>query len=177
MVKALFAWILSLFRWRIVGTVPCLKKFIIIVAPHTSNMDFFLGIAVREALGIKVNYLGKEALFRKPWGWIFRKLGGFPVKRGRSYNQVEETAKLIRKQDTFVLGLAPEGTRSRTRRWKTGFYWIARLSGVPVIMVCFDYRLRQVSISKPVDVTGNIEDDFRHFRSFYRKVSRVYPAL
>lgn len=173
--KQVCQWLLRLFGWTIQGTAPSLAKYVMIVVPHTSNYDFFLGLAARAALGLKANYLGKEILFRPPWGWIFRKLGGYPVQRDRSRNQVDQVASLIRSQNRFVLAVAPEGTRKRAYKWRTGFYWIARRCRIPIVMVSFDYGKRVVTLSAPFYPTEDQEADFNHMRRFFKGVRGFNP--
>ena len=96
-IKKIFQLILLTLGWTISGKAPDEKKYIIIVAPHTSNIDFILGIAVKFAIGLKANFLAKAILFQRPWGWIFSGLGGYPVKRDKQYNQVDQIVKIIAK--------------------------------------------------------------------------------
>ncbi|WP_299980817.1 1-acyl-sn-glycerol-3-phosphate acyltransferase [Desulfobacula sp.] len=175
-IKKLFKRILSILGWTISGMAPDEKKYIIIVAPHTSNIDFFLGIAVRFAIGLKANFLAKEILFQPPWGWIFCKLGGYPVKRDKHYNQVDYIVKIINKEDRFVLGIAPEGTRSNSGQWKTGFYWIAKLAKIPIVMVSFDYAKKNVTLSEPFYTTENMEEDFSVMKTFFKGVKGIKQA-
>ncbi|MBT3177946.1 MAG: acyltransferase [Desulfobacula sp.] len=168
--QKIFQCILNMIGWRISGTPPNEKKYIIIVAPHTSNVDFILGIVAKFAIGLKVKYLGKEILFQAPWGWIFYQLGGYPVKRGKHYNQVDYIVKIINKESQFILGIAPEGTRSNTGQWKTGFYWIAKLAKIPIAMVSFDYAKKNITFSTPFYPTANMEEDISRMKSFYRNV-------
>ena len=169
-IKYLFQWILSAFGWTISGMAPDEKKYIIIVAPHTSNIDFFLGIVAKFAIGVKANFLGKEILFQQPWGWIFSGLGGYPVKRDKHYNQVDQIVKLINKKDRFILALAPEGTRSNPQQWKTGFYWISKLAKISIVMVSFDYAQKKVTFSEPFYPTENMEEDFLVMKNFFKGV-------
>lgn len=168
--KQVFQWILSGFGWTISGRAPDEKKYIIIVAPHTSNIDFFLGIAARFAIGVKANFLAKEILFQPPWGWIFSGLGGYPVKRDKHYNQVDQIVNIINQNDRFILALAPEGTRSNSQQWKTGFYWIAKLAKIPIAMVSFDYARKKITFSEPFYPTENMEQDFSEMKIFFKGV-------
>lgn len=169
-IKKFFKWILSTSGWTISGLVPEEKKYIIIVAPHTSNFDFILGIVAKFAIGLKANFLAKAILFQPPWGWFFYKLGGYPVKRDNHYNQVDYIVKIINKEDRFILGIAPEGTRSNSGQWKTGFYWIAKLAKIPIVMVSFDYKKKIITFSEPFYPTENMEKDFLKMRSFFKEV-------
>ena len=174
--KKLFRWILLTLGWTIPGKIPNIKKYIIIVVPHTSNLDFFLGISVRLAMGFKPNFLAKEILFQPPWGWIFYGLGGYPVKRDKRYNQVDQIVEILKKRDRFILGIAPEGTRSNNRQWKTGFYWIAKLAEIPIVMVSFDYAKKKVTFSEPFYPTENMEEDFSVMKAFFKGVKGRNPV-
>ena len=113
--------------WKLIGDVPHHeKKYIIIVAPHTTNLDFIIGILVRGILGFNSKYLGKKSLFKAPFGWFFRMMGGYPVDRSRSTNLVDQVVEIFNNHEEFVIGLAPEGTRENVGEWKTGFYFIAQ---------------------------------------------------
>ncbi|WP_373072116.1 lysophospholipid acyltransferase family protein [Zeaxanthinibacter enoshimensis] len=160
----------DLMGWKFSGTMPQLKKCVFIVAPHTSNFDFILGLIVREILQLKINYIGKHSLFRPPWGWFFRKTGGAPIDRGKSSDTVKATAKIFEERDEFRLALSPEGTRKKVKQWKTGFYYIALTAGVPIVMVAFDFGKKEVKISQPLNPSGDIETDFITIRKFYEGV-------
>src|SRR5262249_19919917 len=111
--------------WRIRGRVPVEPKFVAIVAPHTSNWDFVVCVATMFALGLHIQWFGKHTLFRGPFGWLLRALGGLPVRRDTAKGVVSEIADTIRAKRRFILALAPEGTRRRVSEWRTGFYHIA----------------------------------------------------
>lgn len=165
--KNISAWLLKIFRWKIYGDFPPLNKFVVIVVPHTTNWDFVLGVLVRSAKGLSVNYIGKKALFKAPWGFIFRKLGGFPIERTGKQNQVEAIVEYAKTHNEFRLAIAPEGTRSKVDKWKTGFYWIARGAEIPIIMVSFAMKKKEVKFSKPFYTTEDKEADFTFIKSFY----------
>jgi 1-acyl-sn-glycerol-3-phosphate acyltransferase len=121
--------------------MPSHKKYVIAVAPHTSWWDFPVGVLARSALHIEhARYLGKSQLFKPPFGWIFRKLGGTPVDRSSSHDMVEQVVKIFNAHDEFVLALAPEGTRQKVQKLRTGFYYIAKGAGVPIVPVGFDFE-------------------------------------
>ena len=165
---ALSNWILKIFGWKLIGDFPPLKKFVATVVPHTTNWDFVLGILVKSARNIKINYIGKEALFKAPWGFIFRKLGGTPIKRDSNHNQVDQIVSLINSKDEFRLAVAPEGTRSEVEKWRTGFYWIAKGADIPIVMVAFDMKNREVRFSEPFYATENKDSDFEFMHDFYK---------
>ncbi len=162
------AW-LWLSRWRITGGLPDIPRYVIIVAPHTSNHDFFVGLAAKFALGLKAKWLGKHSLFRGPVGWLLRALGGIPVDRARPDGTVEAVLAELQASPTFVLALSPEGTRKHTAHWKTGFYRIAVAAGIPVVPVSFDWSTRTIALLPPFRVTGDQAADIAHLRGLYRR--------
>ena len=155
--------------WRITGRLPEVPRYVIIVAPHTSNYDFFVGLAAKFALGLKAKWLGKHSLFHGPVGWLLRELGGIPVDRARPDGTVEAVLAELQASPTFVLALSPEGTRKHTAHWKTGFYRIAVAADVPVAPVAFDWSTRTIALLPPFRVTGDQAADVAHLRGLYRR--------
>ena len=158
---------LRTFGWGFEGAVPNVSKAVIIVAPHTSNWDFFVGVAAMFALGLRVVFLGKHTLFTWPLGPVMRWLGGVPVNRREARGVVDETVEMFAARDQMILGLAPEGTRDSVDRWKTGFYYVALESGVPIVPVAFDYRRRVIRFGEGFDPTGNLEDDLLILENYF----------
>ena len=166
----------NLFGWKLFNQFPPdLKKYLIIVAPHTSWIDFPIGILAKTSYGIKANYIGKHTLFKPPYGFIFRALGGTPVNRSKSANRVEGIIDLYNTNKNFVLALSPEGTRKNLNKWKTGFYYVAKGAKVPIVMVGFDYGSKSISVAEPYSLTGDIKIDFKHFYNFYKDIKGKYP--
>jgi len=154
--------------WKLVVYFPKnLKKYVIIAAPHTSWQDFPIGILARNTSGIKINFIGKDSLFKGPFGFIFRSLGGTPVDRSQSNNLVDAIVDVFNSKEEFRLALLPEGTRKKVERWKTGFYYIAKGAKVPIVMATLDFGKKQVKISEPYYPTDDIQKDFEYFKSFY----------
>lgn len=160
----------KILRWQLKGDFPDVDKCVVIVAPHTSWVDFFLGLVVRRVFNEEVNFIGKESLFRPPFGWYFRWMGGAPIDRSRSENKVAAIAKIFEERDKFRLALAPEGTRKKVSRWKTGFYYIAKTAEVPIVMVAFDFGKKQVKVSEPQYPTEDMEADLKTYKEFYKGV-------
>ncbi|ULC58129.1 1-acyl-sn-glycerol-3-phosphate acyltransferase [Flaviramulus sp. BrNp1-15] len=160
--------------WRVVGNTNIskknIKKAIIIAAPHTSWHDFYMGVLLRSVLNIKTNFVGKKELFVFPFGWFFRALGGAPIDRHTKENKVEAIAKLFKDREEFRMTMAPEGTRKKVDKWRTGFYYIAKEAKVPIIMITFDFKNKQNKISEPFYPTDDIEADFKYIRGFYKGV-------
>jgi len=166
----------KILKWDLKGAIdPAIKKCVIIVAPHTSWYDFFLGLLVRSILGIQSDFVGKKELFRPPFGWYFRWVGGTPLDRTPNQNKVEAITAIFKTKDVFRLALSPEGTRKKTDRWKTGFYYIAEAANVPIIKVAFDYSLKEVKVAKPFYTTGNLEKDLIEIKKFYEGVQGKNP--
>ncbi len=162
--------------WKLVGNFPKdLKKYVIIAAPHTSWQDFPIGILARNTSEIKINFIGKDSLFKGPFGFIFRSLGGTPVDRSQSNNLVDAIVDVFNSKEEFRLALSPEGTRKKVERWKTGFYYIAKGAKVPIVMATLDFGKKQVKISEPYYPTDDIEKDFEYFKSFYKGVLGKKP--
>ncbi len=169
--------ILRLGGWTIVNRPPALPKYVIVGGPHTSNWDFVYGIAARNVLQLPIQYLGKDALFRPPFGWLFRALGGYPVSRTESANRVEMAAKLFETKDQFILALAPEGTRSKVERLRTGFYHIAKKAGVPIVMVGIDFGPREFRFSEAFWPSDDMEADMAFIVSFFSQCQGKRPEL
>lgn len=157
--------------WKFTGNFPDLKKYIIIVAPHTSNWDFPMGLLARSISQIKgTKFLGKAELFRFPFGWIFRGMGGYPVNRSKNTNMVDAVVDIFNSHEKFKLALAPEGTRKKVSKLKTGFYHIAKKADVPIIMVGFDYKLKEIKIREPFKVTDDMEKDMKDITNWFRTI-------
>ncbi|MCP3982101.1 MAG: acyltransferase [bacterium] len=138
-----------------------------IVAPHTSNWDFYFGICAIFHLDMRVSWIGKHTLFRWPYGWFMRALGGTPLRRDRSVGRVEQIVKLLNEHEQFILGLAPEGTRRRTERWKTGFYHVAHQAGVPILLTYLDFKLKHIGLGPLKMPTGDVEADLAQIQAYY----------
>ncbi len=161
---------MGLFGWSFDGAIPDVAKAVIIVAPHTSNWDFPLGVAAMFALSLRAVFLGKHTLFRKPLGPMMRWLGGVPVDRSAARGVVGETVKLFSEREQMILALSPEGTRSSVERWKMGFYHIAVAAEVPIVPIAFDYGTRRISIGDCYVPTGEMVGDLAALESFFSGV-------
>lgn len=165
-----------LMGWRIEGWMdPVLKKCVIIVVPHTSWVDFVIGVFARGIVGLEMNFVAKKELFRFPFGAYFRWMGGAPLDREKNENKVDAIATIFRQRDVFRLAIAPEGTRKRVEQWKTGFYYIALKADVPVVAVAFDYGKKEVKIAQPYYLTGNFEIDITALENNYKGVTGYVP--
>lgn len=169
--------VLRVCGWRVEGSLPDLPKWICIVAPHTSNYDFFVALMISWALRLRANWLGKHTIFRGPVGWALRRIGGMPVERSSHHNIVDEAVAAFAQNGRMRLVLAPEGTRSRMDYWKSGFYHIALRAQVPLALGFLDFGRRVGGIGPVVHLTGNQEEDMAVIAAFYEKVTPRHPSL
>ena len=167
--RALSVGFLRFTGWRVEGKLPPeARKSVLIAAPHTSNWDLPYTLMVAFALGLQVRWMGKRSIFRFPFGGVMRWLGGIAVNREQSTNLVAASAQSIRSaQEPLQLIVPPEGTRSKTRYWKTGFYYIALGAGVPIVMAYMDYERKLSGLGPVFTPTGNIESDMAEIKAFY----------
>lgn len=179
MIRSIFNFIFKLFGWGFKGSFESIpSKYIIIVAPHTSNWDFPIGIFVRSIARIdKTKFLGKSQLFKFPYGFVFKAMGGYPVVRTKDNNLVDTVVKIFNSKDEFSIGLAPEGTRSKVNRLKTGFYHIAKKANIPIVLVGFDYPTKKIVIEQPFYPTSDIVADFKHFIQFFSSIEGKNSVL
>lgn len=169
--RLIYRLIFYLRGWKIEGDVPRnINKYIIAVAPHTSNWDFPIGVAVRSIRRFKANFLGKKELFKPPFGWLFYKLGGYPVDRQNKSNLVEQVIEIAKNNEHFVIAIAPEGTRKSVSKWKTGFYQIAYGAGIPIVFCSLDYKKKLVFFNPPFYPTGDFIADAPVIAKFYEGV-------
>ncbi len=167
----------KLMGWKLVNDFPKdIQKYVVIAAPHTSWQDFPIGILARNTSGVKINFIGKASLFKGPFGFIFKSLGGTPVDRSTSNNLVDAIVQIFDKKEQFILALSPEGTRKKVDKWKTGFYFIAKGAKVPIVMATLDFSKKQVKVSEPYYTTDNKEKDFEYFHSFFSPTMAKKPT-
>jgi 1-acyl-sn-glycerol-3-phosphate acyltransferase len=167
----------KLMGWKVTGfsDFESIKKAVIIAVPHTSWHDFYMGVLLRSAMGLETNYVGKKVLFKFPYGWFFRWLGGAPVERKKNENQVEAIARLFQEKEVFRMTMAPEGTRKKVEEWRTGFYYIAKAAKVPIIMFTLDFEHKQNKFSEPFYPTDNKEADFKFMHKYFEGVKGKVP--
>lgn len=161
--------------WRIRIAQPLPAKCVIVGAHHTSWTDLPVALMLREATRIHFHWAAKDTFFRGPVGRVFRAWGGVPVNRRERTNFVVRAAALFEQYDEFRLAIAPEGTRRRAPYWRTGFYYIARAAGVPIVLGYADYPSKVVGFGPILAPTGDIEADFAQIRRFYATVAGRYP--
>ena len=178
-INVLICWLgrlaLRLTGWRVVGGVSPAPKYVLIAAPHTSNWDFPVGLMVCFALRLKVYWMGKASLFPPVLGSVMRWLGGIPVNREKAGNLVQATVDAYQRNERLIVVVPPEGTRSRVRQWKTGFYYIAQGAGVPIALGYLDFRKKEAGLSRMFEPTGDIDADMAAIRAFYAGITGKNP--
>lgn len=178
MIKWFCRLVLKIWGFKVTGPDPeLIPKKMYAVYPHTSNWDFLLGIMLKGGMPINVNYVAKDSLFRFPYGWLFRWLGGIPVDRRKSNNFVDTMVGLYDKYDKLAFAFAPEGTRKRVQKFRTGFYYIAIKAKVPIIMVKFDFGNKVVDYSEPFYPTGVYSKDLKIFINHFKGTKGKNPEL
>ncbi len=175
LLRAIATALLKLTGWRHVGITPEKQHFVLIGAPHTSNWDFPLMLLAVLMLRLRLNWMGKNSLFRFPFGGLMRWLGGIPIDRSRSHNMVEQIAQMYRDTDELVILIPPEGTRKKVEHWKTGFYHIANLADVPILMGYLDVPSKSIGLADFFHPTGDIERDMIEIRRFYADKTGIRP--
>ncbi|GBL03787.1 lysophospholipid acyltransferase family protein [Glaciecola sp. KUL10] len=168
--------LLRLFKWKIQGQLPHYKKMVIAVAPHTSNWDFFLGVAVLFVLRIRIKFLGKHSIFIPVFKQVLTRLGGIPVDRRATHGVVEQITRAFNSHEAMILAVAPEGTRSPVYPWKTGFLAVAQEARVPVLLIGFDFKLKTVIIGEIIYPSGDLNNDMQKVYDFFKSINAKYPS-
>lgn len=169
--------IVRMLGWRLVGTYPNhLSHVVIIVAPHTSNWDFVIGVLIRSAYQLRLNFIGKASLFRFPLGGIMRGLGGIPVERRHSTNFVEATAKILLARPRAHIALSPEGTRSQVEKFRTGFYFLAQRMDCPIQLVSFDWEKKEIRFGELFQLSGDPKADLNYIWAYFKGVKGYNPT-
>jgi 1-acyl-sn-glycerol-3-phosphate acyltransferase len=161
----------------VVLAAPVPARSVVVFYPHTSNWDFAVGLLAKWATGIAFRWVGKHTLFATPLGPIFRHWGGIPVDRRDPAGFVDTLAAAYAAHASFHLVITPEGTRSRTEHWKSGFYRLAQAVRVPVGLAFIDRSRREVGIGAWIDLTGDVEQDLARLRAFYAPKVAWRPSL
>jgi len=169
MLQRLALLLFKLTGWTMVGEVPDIKKAVFIAAPHTSNWDGFWFLAYKLALDVEVRFLAKHTLFWWPLGSVLSAMGAMPVDRRHSSSVVEQLADAFEEEDRLFLALSPEGTRKRTKVWKTGFYQIAKAADVPIVMAYIDYQKKELGIGPQLPQGASLDEITPMIREFYAK--------
>jgi len=156
--------------WKIIGVSTYPKKCMVVTAPHTSNWDFFIGRCYTYIITIHPKYLIKSELFLPILGTLIKWNGGIPVYRNSKNNVVDQAVEMFKSSSQLNLGIAPEGTRTRVDRWKTGFYHIAVKANVPILLLKMDYEKKEIGIMCEFNPNGNFEEDMFFIQEKYKNI-------
>lgn len=174
--KSICNWLLyKRMGWSVEVTEDHPDKFIICLAPHTSNWDFILGLLYSRARGMQCNFMMKKEWFFWPLGPIFRRLGGIPVYRQKKTSMTDAMAEAAKAAKTFHLCITPEGTRSKTADWKKGFYFIAQKAGLPILLYGVDYVQKRIVCTKTIIPSGDLDRDMRDIKVYYKDFKGKKP--
>lgn len=167
--------ILRLIGWKLDDRVPEIQRYVMIGYPHTSNWDFVLGMLAKWAMQLPLNWVAKHSIFWGPLKPMFIAMGGVPLNREKSSGFIQKNIQLFAEREQFVLGIMPEGTRSKTHRWKTGFYHIAHGANVPIVMAYLDYKNKVLGLGDVLIPSGDIHADFEIIKAFYQGKTGYRP--
>ncbi len=176
MLKGFSRWMLyKVLGWKKNVTEEHPDKYIICLAPHTSNWDFFYGQLYMRAENFQANFLMKKEWFFWPLGPLFRKMGGIPVYRSKKTHMTEQLAEIAKQRDKFCLTITPEGTRSLNPDWKRGFYFIAINAGIPILLYGVDYKKKLISCTRTFIPTGDVDADMKEIKKYFKDFQGKYP--
>lgn len=162
--------LMRLFGWKSILAPAPGKKFVALGYPHTSNWDFIPAVAWAWSTGLKMNFVGKAALFKGIMGPIMKALGGIPLERDKSKNFVDQIVEIIKSRDEIALIVAAEGTRKKAEYWRSGFYYMALEANVPIGLAYMDWKRREIGIKQYFMPSGDLEKDFGIIKAYYRDV-------
>lgn len=168
------AWF-RLWGWDTVGEAPQVTKAVVIAAHHTTNWDLPFMLAASLVFRFRLRWLGKKSLFKFPFGWFMRMMGGLPVDRSSPQGLVTQVATMLREADRLVVAVPPSGTRSKREGWKSGFYWMAHQAQVPVVCCFLDYGRKRAGFGFTFVPTGDVKADMEKVRAFYGDIRGKYP--
>jgi 1-acyl-sn-glycerol-3-phosphate acyltransferase len=173
--RKFYAFLLRRLGWKSVLPASIPSKCVICVAPHTSNRDFFIGIIFAKSTIGHLHFLMKKDWFFFPLGYLLKKMGGIPVNRKKKTFLSEQMVELFDSREYFHLAIAPEGTRKKNAKWKSGFYYIALSAHVPITLAYIDYKKKEIGVFDNFYPTGNIEEDIEAIKQYYKHVAGRNP--
>lgn len=168
--------VLKSMGWKVAGSIPNEKRILIVAAPHTSNWDFVIGMGALLGLNAKIRWIGKHTLFKPGISWFFRWLGGIPVNRKNPASLIEDISNMIKKDRGLMIGVAPEGTRKKINRWKTGFLRIAKTTQSKILFISIDEPSKTIKIASTLFTpTEDKENDLEFVKSYFRNFKGINP--
>ena len=164
-----------LMGWKTEVTVELPRKYIIALAPHTSNWDFIMGLLYSRAEGFRCEFMMKKEWFFWPLGPIFHSLGGIPVERSKHTSLTDQLAAIAQRSERFGLCITPEGTRKPTTEWKRGFYYIALKANLPILLFGLDYGQKRIVCTKTVTPDGDADAQMQEIKQYFKPFQGKYP--
>ena len=168
--------VLKMLGWKLETGAPELDKYVFIAYPHTSNWDLVLMLAMAFELELKISWMGKRSIFKPPFGWFMKRLGGVSIDRRAAHGVVEQITAIFEAREKMMLAVPAEGTRGYVDYWKSGFYHIARGANVPVVTGYLDYGRKIGGLGPPITLTGDVKADMDRMRAFYAGKQGKFPA-
>ncbi len=173
--RPLFYWFacvaLFIMGWKANGKIPDIKKFVMIAAPHSSNWDFIFFLLIIFKFKISVHWMGKNTMFKWPFKWVLKRLGGIPIDRSAKSNVVQSMVNAFENSKRLIITIAPSGTREKVMTWKTGFYHIAHLAKTPIVCGFIDYKQKTIGVGPVFTPCGDMESDMQSIKAFYAQFS------
>ena len=167
--------VLGVSGWQIIGKIPNEERVLIIAAPHTSNWDFILGIAALFALNVNIKWLGKDSIFLPGIAWFFKWLGGIPVNRENPSSLIDYVVRTVEKEKGLMIGMAPEGSRKKTSRWKSGFLRIAEQTNSKIVFLSIDAPFKTLKIGEIYTPSGDTDRDIDFVMNYYKQFKGINP--
>ena len=173
--RAIALGIYYLSGWKFEGDIPQGDKFMVVAAPHTSNWDLPMMLMIALHFRKRLHWVGKAGLFKPPFGWFMKALGGVPVQRSTSVNFVDQVVAEFNNRDHFIIGILPEGTRAKVTEWKSGFWHIAKGAQVPIAYGFVDYARKVGGVGGIKMIGDDYERDLAEIQAFYAGVTGKHP--
>jgi 1-acyl-sn-glycerol-3-phosphate acyltransferase len=167
--------VLSSIGWQVTGNIPNEERLLIIAAPHTSNWDFILGISALFAINVNIKWLGKNSLFIPGIAWFFKWLGGIPVNRENPNLLIDYVVKTVEKEKGLIIGIAPEGSRKKVDRWKSGFLRIAKQTDAKILFLSIDAPSKKLKIGEIFEPSGDNEKDIKFVMNYFKQYKGINP--
>ena len=163
------SWILNLRKWEIDGVIPDDKRVVLVIGPHTSNWDFIIGILVILSLDAKINWIGKHTIFKRGFKRLLTKLGGIPVNRQDPSELFSKIREITQKSNGYLIGMAPEGTRKKVLKLKSGFIRIAKQTNSKIMLAGIDFKKKIVNLDNFFTPSGNLDDDLNYVKNYFSR--------
>ena len=163
------SWILNIRKWEIDGVIPDDKRVVLVIGPHTSNWDFIIGVLVILSLDAKINWIGKHTIFKRGFKRFLTKLGGIPVNRQDPSELFSKIREITQKSNGYLIGMAPEGTRKKVLKLKSGFIRIAKQTNSKIMLAGIDFKKKIVNLDNFFTPSGNLDDDLDYVKNYFSR--------